>query len=265
MSLLYSAVRVIDKHLKATVELAFPSTAVSQVKSLLSPLFALIPVTTDFIFIPLLPPSYAKKNTPQAINRDDFLPPVAFTLITHLPQTTAAKDMQKMFDSPDWSKVANEFPDSPFKSSELFYHHNHRTILPLFSFTSAQLRSKESLEVTLICGSPREYTDTVNFYKIVFKESDPVSHKNYTRFSLMHSATSNLSLCVYMTESISTSPLSTFTMHCYLSDLVCVVVQLVKCFRCDFTEVSRDVWLTSDPAGHRVLLHNVDNMSHTEQ
>ena len=41
-----------ETHLKVTVELAFPSTAVSQVKSLLGSLFSLIPVTTEFIFIP---------------------------------------------------------------------------------------------------------------------------------------------------------------------------------------------------------------------
>ena len=40
-----------ETHLKVTVELAFPSTAVSQVKSLLGSLFSLIPVTTEFIFI----------------------------------------------------------------------------------------------------------------------------------------------------------------------------------------------------------------------
>ena len=50
---------------------------------------------------------------------------------------------------------------------------------------SAQFRSRESLEVTLICGNHCVYTDTVNFYWIVFKESD--HNTTLVSLSLMHS------------------------------------------------------------------------------
>ena len=109
----------------------------------------------------------------------------------------------------------------------MFYHHNHACIAQSF-LSFAQLRSREGLKlllVALICGSPRVYTVAVNFYKIVLKESDPVSQKLYT----LASYTLLQTMCVYMTDSISTSSLFTFTMHtsqCYLSDHVCVVVEL---------------------------------------
>ena len=77
---LYSAVSVIDKHLKATVE--FPAAAVYQVKSLLSRSTvhcSLMPVTTELILIPL---SCAKKNTSSWFTKEeDLLPPVMYSAV----------------------------------------------------------------------------------------------------------------------------------------------------------------------------------------
>ena len=85
----FAAARVINKHLKASVESMFPPTDVSQVKSLLIPL---IPVTTEFV-ITLLSPSYAKKNVPYEPRHQERGSSTSIIFILALPQTTAAKDM----------------------------------------------------------------------------------------------------------------------------------------------------------------------------
>lgn len=265
----HAAVRIIDPNLKASVELAFPPSLAPHVRTLLTPLFSSISVTSEFIFIPSFPPSHLEQEDTAAVEKGDtILPSVVLSLITHLPHTTAAESIQEVLNSPDWQRLhLEDSTGNPFKSTELFYHKEHRTVLPLFSLTSAQLGSslEESLQLTLVCGTPQVYTDTVKFYKKVLDEPDPASQKNYVRFSLKRSPTSNLSLCIYMSQSFPINSLSTFSLHCYVTNLVSVVIELVKEFGCGFQEVAEGVWLTRDPAGNCLELHDKNRMTHAYQ
>ena len=146
---LFAAARVIAKHLKASDEFTFPPTDVSQVKSLL---ILLIPVTTEFV-ITLL-----------SLSKEDPLPPIVFILT--LPQTTATKDMQKVFYS---SSIISKLPGCTWVSSAGYWSF----LTPCFKLWSCMFYRgcddpyswSSSLSLGS-CGSPQSsvHADTVNFY-----------------------------------------------------------------------------------------------------
>ena len=260
----HAAVRLIEASLKASIELSFPPLIAPYIRGLLTPLLSHFSVASESIFIPPLPPSFLEQaDTTPDKKGSGSLPSVVLTLITHLPQTVAAKRIQEVLNSPEWERLPlDESTANPFNSSELFCHREHRAILPLVSVTSAQLgfSLEESLQVTLICSTHQVYIDTVNFYKLVLDESDPASQKSYSRFSLKHTPTSNLELCIYESSSLTVTSISTFSLYVYVANLVAVVMKLVQECDCVFRELGEGLWLTSDPAGHQVVLHDKKQM-----
>jgi len=81
----------------------------------------------------------------------------------------------------------------------------------------------------------------VKFYNLVL-EADLVNMKNYVIFSLTTEPTSILELCIYDAPSISTHPLDHISLHFFVSDLLTLVSQLLKEFKCDFSHLGKWFW-----------------------
>ena len=143
----------------------------------------------------------------------------------------------------------------PFVHDKIFTCKEHSTLLPLVGLTIGQVGKaiEHGIRSTLFCA--KTYPLMVKFYNLVL-EADPVNMKNCVIFSLTTEPASILELCIYDAPSISTHPLDHISLHFLVSDLLTLVSQLLREFKCDFSHLGKGFWKTSDPCGNKVIIHD---------
>lgn len=135
---------------------------------------------------------------------------------------------------------------------KIFTYKEHSTLLPLVGLTIGQVGKaiEHGIRSTLFCA--KTYPLMVKFYNLVL-EADPVNMKNYVIFSLTTEPTSILELCIYDSPSISTHLLDHISLHFFVSDLLTLVSQLLKEFKCDFSHLGKGLWRQAIPVEIRLL------------
>ena len=249
---------MIDSSLKMSVEVSFPIEYAALLRQQLSSLFAPIPIAQQFVFLPTLTPFYQNHLDDSPVGS---IPSTIISFVTSSHMNYSYREISKIFELTTWVSMVEIGSVSITTQNwgKWYQHHEYNYLLPVMSLVSipAHIGLEDGIRVTVLCVT--HYESTVSFYKTIL--TNPVQTDSHTIFSLMTNPTSNLELYVYNTPTLKTYTLPSLTLHFYVSDMVAMAIKLTTVCSSVLENISDGKWLTQDPQGNKVILHDKERIT----